>query len=630
MKTLKLRWLSQFWEVILNALGGPRAISWPTTMLLVFVYFIFSARLHVLATNNGIASPPIPLTWLGAVLIMLGVLLLADGTILRNRKQGGVHPLWSVLVYLIIAVSVLLYFDLITNWPGNKWLVLPPQVVLQVVLIIGVTVVTDLWARQTQAWTELQESMSQLTRMRVISQEHLQRIQASVTHSVVAEVGPALRVLDATIAVANAPTQRGIPDLSRVATEVRAIAIGVIRELSHVLAKPEALPEQGSWIPTAPRMALSGSVVRSSQRIEMLRQVANIALTDAFPALPIAGLTMVISSVTTIRGMGYAAGSVVVFTLGLVLLLYLVIAQRLIPPVLKYVPWPLQIAGLGMSYAVIGGVAAVSVWYATRVFPFVAAENLAVPVFAVVIPGAFGVLSISIAWVFANAALQLRAEWLRRAKVLQASLIWEHAASQAAADRIRMRVARTLHGDFQGRLTAVALSLDLAEQSLRNQADAQAQLQAKVVLEQARKVLTELQLDLERICEHPPSQSFEDQLVGLTKAWRGLVEIEVSISAAAADAIAQLGGSIDEFLLDCVREGTVNAVRHGNAQHINVAITAVHDTIEVQILDDGVGVNEQQAGVGLSQLAAVGADVELTARTEGGMALVIRLPLSAV
>ncbi|CAN5212077.1 hypothetical protein BH09ACT12_BH09ACT12_00860 [soil metagenome] len=82
-----------------------------------------------------------------------------------------------------------------------------------------------------------------------------------------------------------------------------------------------------------------------------------------------------------------------------------------------------------------------------------------------------------------------------------------------------------------------------------------------------------------------------------------------------------------------VREGLTNVGRHARAKLVEVSVTADADTIEVSVLDDGVGPGHDVILSGLANLRRraemLGGSFVVTPRTGAGTQLSWSVPLGA-
>ena len=143
-------------------------------------------------------------------------------------------------------------------------------------------------------------------------------------------------------------------------------------------------------------------------------------------------------------------------------------------------------------------------------------------------------------------------------------------------------VSRTLHGSVQTRLYSCSMALDRAaamgDEAMAGQA-----------LEEAMAVLTE------PLRESGVMSRVADEVERKVSLWGALCvfDVEVSIhdegdSMATARVVGRL-----------IEEAISNAVRHGQASHIEICVTELADSqIHIEITDDGSGPSNGSAGIG--------------------------------
>jgi two-component system sensor histidine kinase UhpB len=108
-------------------------------------------------------------------------------------------------------------------------------------------------------------------------------------------------------------------------------------------------------------------------------------------------------------------------------------------------------------------------------------------------------------------------------------------------------------------------------------------------------------------------------------------EVEVTL---AMDCDASLAPEMAAAIFRLVQEGVTNAVRHGRARHIRVAIALERKMLRVAIEDDGQGLAAgSREGMGLKgmreRLAGFSGQLSLASGTGGGTALTAEFPLAA-
>jgi two-component system, NarL family, sensor kinase len=194
-----------------------------------------------------------------------------------------------------------------------------------------------------------------------------------------------------------------------------------------------------------------------------------------------------------------------------------------------------------------------------------------------------------------------------------------------AEDAARRRIAQLIHDDALQSLLA-------ANQELIEAAPGRAQVtRAHEVVSASIERLREALVAL-----HPVTLEeggFELALGAVTRQAerQGNFEVEVEIDP---DAIGDQG----ELLLAVARELLTNATRHSRAGHVSVRLCRVDGGVELEVTDDGRGIEPgrreralTEGHIGLAsvtqRLHSVGGELELAPGPKGGTVALARLPL---
>lgn len=181
----------------------------------------------------------------------------------------------------------------------------------------------------------------------------------------------------------------------------------------------------------------------------------------------------------------------------------------------------------------------------------------------------------------------------------------------------RRHLGRVLHGSVQSSLTSAALRLE--------------QWSATMDSVELPRVVSEVRTALEgalAAVEVGPvvGGSLGEVVLERVALWSGAVESTVQISD---DARAIDESFLVEQVGDIVGEAMTNAVRHGHAERISVAISRSDTSLDVVVSDDGVGPSAHQtAGGGLSHLLRSGYGWTLE-RESSLTVLRVRIPVTA-
>lgn len=146
-------------------------------------------------------------------------------------------------------------------------------------------------------------------------------------------------------------------------------------------------------------------------------------------------------------------------------------------------------------------------------------------------------------------------------------------------------LAKFIHGSIQSKLMSYSLRIKLAVE--------QGDIQQAIKTRQDAKKLIENPL-----AEYQPSSNtpIEERLSDLTRSWLGLVTVTIrSVS---------IQPSLWQEVEDIVSEGITNAHKHGFATRVDVVITEVGESLQIEITDDGVGPRQSGDGYGLRMVNA--------------------------
>lgn len=192
------------------------------------------------------------------------------------------------------------------------------------------------------------------------------------------------------------------------------------------------------------------------------------------------------------------------------------------------------------------------------------------------------------------------------------SVHWETVALQQQAWVQQKRIARFVHSDLQARIRAFALRLDISGSDPKP--------------EDIEELRAECEKSLALGGEY---QDFEKFIAELQDLWEGVVMIgfeadELVRGSVAGDPFTQIA------LVEIVREGVSNAVKHGRASQVRVRLTEIHQgersNIEVEIVDNGAAIAEKGAGLGSEVLDELSVSWQLT-ESPNGAALHAVLPV---
>jgi two-component system sensor histidine kinase UhpB len=203
-------------------------------------------------------------------------------------------------------------------------------------------------------------------------------------------------------------------------------------------------------------------------------------------------------------------------------------------------------------------------------------------------------------------------------------------------ERERLLIARELHDELGQSVTAIrsmALSIAQRIQGL----DPQAETAARLIADESSRLydamhgmiprLTPLVLDNFGLAEAL------DELLVRTRLSQPQVLIESTIEIGST----ALASDTALTLYRAAQEGISNALRHGQARHLQLSIANADDMLTLTLQDDGLGLaadwSLRKGHYGLRWLTeraeGVGGELRVEAGVSGGVLLLLRLPLLA-
>jgi signal transduction histidine kinase len=215
----------------------------------------------------------------------------------------------------------------------------------------------------------------------------------------------------------------------------------------------------------------------------------------------------------------------------------------------------------------------------------------------------------------------------RRARALRERVDDLRTARQriiAAADAERRRIERDLHDGAQQRMVAVAVTLGLAEQRLKTDPEAAAELVAQA-REEAKAAVKELR-ELARGI-HPAVLS-DHGLGPALEALASRAPVPVEVSGVPERTLAH---EVEACAYFVTAEALTNVAKYARASSASVELSLADDRLRVQVRDDGVGGADPTTGTGLRGLRdrvdALDGDLEVHSPPGGGTTVTVEMPV---
>ena len=226
---------------------------------------------------------------------------------------------------------------------------------------------------------------------------------------------------------------------------------------------------------------------------------------------------------------------------------------------------------------------------------------------------------------------QGRAELLAELERTRADLAATEHARGVLAERQRM--AGEIHDTLAQGFTSLVALAQAADAAL--DADpALARRRLHLMEDTARENLAEARAIVAALA--PPALA-DDRLAGALArlVHRFTEETGVPVDLSVEPDLPDLAPEAEVVLLRAAQEGLSNVRQHARARTASVSLALGDGLVELQVVDDGVGVPAQQAphGYGLAAMAAraeqAGGSLQRAAAPGGGTVLRVRLPLAA-
>ncbi len=203
------------------------------------------------------------------------------------------------------------------------------------------------------------------------------------------------------------------------------------------------------------------------------------------------------------------------------------------------------------------------------------------------------------------------------------------------SDREQRRIGRALHDGLCQHLTGTALAGHLLGQKLADKAQAEATEAARLVqlIEAAIELTRNLsqQLDPVELKTGRLTDNFEDLAASTRERFKVDCRFECSLDRPLDDAAAAT------HLFRIAQEAVANAVKHGQAAHINICLDAADDALVLTVTDDGIGLSDKKqnnGGMGLRTMAyradMIGATFSIERLSTRGTRVTCMLPASGL
>jgi signal transduction histidine kinase len=190
----------------------------------------------------------------------------------------------------------------------------------------------------------------------------------------------------------------------------------------------------------------------------------------------------------------------------------------------------------------------------------------------------------------------------------------------------RRRMERDLHDGVQQRLTALILTIGLAEMELTD-----GPRPASTLIERAHREAKQALQELRDLVHHSMPALLEDR--GLGAAVEALAEQSFLPVYVNVDLARRLPQAVESAAYFFVSEGLANVGKHSQGTRATVKIRQTQGMLTVEVCDDGIGGAHPTASGGLAglrdRISAVGGVVELSSPPGGPTVLRAQIPCAS-
>jgi signal transduction histidine kinase len=203
-----------------------------------------------------------------------------------------------------------------------------------------------------------------------------------------------------------------------------------------------------------------------------------------------------------------------------------------------------------------------------------------------------------------------------------------HEVSSNARFQERVRLARDLHDSVLQDLTAASLKLKAATALVPPEAQPPLRSVSALMLDQQRRIrlFVENARTADALEQVPLAPALAASVQTLREQWG--CDIHLTISAGDLDVPARFLAEV----IQLISEATANAVRHGRATRIDLAVGRQAGRFRLEITDNGRGIttpgkDERQGSISLgTRVAGMAGSLSIT-RFSPGLAMLIELPV---
>jgi len=528
------------WRQAFNRIGGPDAVTWPA------FWITFAANIIGHLTTGGTVNASIPVRVLIVTISQLAMftpLLLLRFTLLRNppRPRPWIALtgfIFAAVVRGLVVTSLLLAIGAVDQplWAYRIIASLQSQAILLFIVAIVVSTI--------RAHTRSLEELIGIQRELAETQDHIVGEFTQRNEETIERVKDRLRT-----EVAALDSVEGANSVA----ELQRLAGDVVRPMSHELAQSLPAREIHTTDPVD---------------VHVTRQQVAEQLVDRPPFRPLqAALLMTLFLVTASVAVLGDSGILVALMIFVSIFIWSQLAN-----------WGLALILPKLSprtALVIVLIAAVAIGYLSTAAGTLLLEDSTLKVVFFVTGGVF-TAGIVLLLAIVSAILRQQQESERTLVEYTERLRHEVVRLRQAQWLQNKALSRALHGPVQSTVTSAALRLDAA---VRNGES------TGTLVEEIR---TELRSVIDVIdAAEIVAPSLDIALTRITGMWEGLCDVQTSVSPDAANILSN-DPLAAATVVDILTEAVSNAVRHGKAEHVMIAVnTDIKGSVTITVSNDG-------------------------------------------
>jgi two-component system sensor histidine kinase UhpB len=261
--------------------------------------------------------------------------------------------------------------------------------------------------------------------------------------------------------------------------------------------------------------------------------------------------------------------------------------------------------------------------------------------FDVALPALRGIEANAIGQAFNRMVVKLRQQLETERRALRAETQLSDSRELARwvdhhIEQERRMIARELHDELGQSVTAMrSMALSVAQRVHTH--DAQAEAAARTIADEASRLYDAMHGLIPRltplVLDHFGLADALNDLAARTRQAHAGVQVDVDVRLGDA----QLGSDAALALYRAAQEGITNALRHGHARHLRLALRTQGDALHFELIDDGDGLAADWAqrpghhGIGWlrERIESLGGTVALEAVPPRGVRLHAEVPLHA-